>query len=192
MKNAKPISALFCGILLFSMPLVSCNDINNDPSPDDSFRALQFIEDNNEFQVTTLDNNLILTFNKDDFNEYVTEFNIKNTLSIVKLPFTCQKDEFFSNNIWIIKPDYIKFNREFFITLKYTHEEFAPEFNTNDLKIYKLKRDFQIPDKHDDEQLLIRVTDMSLLDHCIQNNDQMCVSTKISEFGGFVLGREVQ
>ena len=78
------------------------------------------------------------------------------------------------------------------ITIKYTHEESAPEFNTNDLRIYKLKRDFHTPDKHDDEQLLIRVSDMSILDHCIQNNDQMYVSTKISELGGFVLGRKVQ
>ncbi len=192
MKNAKPISALFCGILLLSMPFISCNDIKNDPSPFESYRALQFIEDDNEFQVTTLDNNLILTFSKDDFNEYVSEFNIKNTLSIVKLPFNCQKDEFFSNNIWIIKPENIKFDKEIFITLKYTHEEFAPKFNTNDLKIYKLKRDFQISDRDDNEKLLIRVTDMSLLEHCIQNNEQMYVSTKISEFGGFVLGREVR
>ncbi len=192
MKNAKPISAFVCSILLMSMPFVSCNDINNDPSPGDSFRALQFIEDDNELQVATLDNNLILTFSRNDFNEYVSEFNIKNTLSIVKLPFDCQKDEFFSNNIWIIKPDNIKFDREILITMKYTHEEFAPEFNTNDLRIYKLKRDFHTPDKHDDEQLLIRVSDMSILDHCIQNNDHMYVSTKISELGGFVLGRKVQ
>ena len=110
----------------------------------------------------------------------------------MKLPFNCQKDEYFSNNIWIIKPDNIKFDREFYITVKYTHEEFAPEFKTNNLKIYKLNRDFQHASTDDDEQMLIRVSDMSLLDHCIQNGEQMQVSTKISEFGGFVLGREIR
>jgi hypothetical protein len=192
MKKSRHIFALLYGMLLLSIPFVSCNDIKNDPSPVNYYPEFKFTEEDNELQITTLDNNLILTFSKDAFNEYVSEFNIINTLSVVKLPFNCQKDEFFSNNIWIIKPDNIKFDSEFYITLKYTHEEFAPDFNTNDLKIYKLKRDFENSGNDDDEQLLIRVSDMSLLDHCIQNNEQMYVSTKISEFGGFVLGREVQ
>lgn len=192
MKAAKPLSELLCGILLLSMLFVACNTTYNDPAPADNFATLKYIEDDKEIQVTTLDNNLTLTFNKEDFNDYRSEFNIKKTLSIKKLPFKCQKDEFFSNNIWIIKPDDLKFNNSFNITIKYTHEEFAPEFNTNDLKIYALKREFLIQDKSDDEQLLIRVTDMSLLDQCVQNNEMMYVSTKISELGGFVLGREVR
>jgi hypothetical protein len=192
MRATIPISALIFGILFMSMLFVTCNNTNIGPSPIEDLRTLQFIEDENELQITTLDNNLVLTFNKEDFNEDLSEFNIRNTVSIKKLPFKCQKDEFFSNNIWIVEPDDIKFDRELIITIKYTHEEFAPEFNTSDLKIYKLRRDFHNRESYDKEQLLIRVSDMSLLDHCIQNNELMSVSTKISGFGAFVLGREVQ
>lgn len=191
MKTAKHISALLCGILLISILFVTCDNISNDPSPDNNLSTLLFTEDNNELHVTTLDNNIILTFRDEDFNEDLPVSKLKSTLSIKNLPFTCQKDEFFSNNIWIIKPDNVKFDNEVFITIKYTHEEFAPDFNTNGLQIYKLKREFINSDKNDNEQLLIRVTDMSLLDHCIQNDEMMYVSTSISELGGFVLGRKV-
>lgn len=191
MKTAKPIYALFYSIPLCIL-LVACNSNDNDPLPLTNAHSLIFIEEENELHVKTLDNNLTITFNKEDFNEYLSEFNLKKTLLIEKLPFKCQKDEFFSNNIWIIKPDNLNFNKEIILTVKYTHEEFAPEFNINDLRIYKLKREFNNSGIDDKEQLLIRVTDMSLLDHCTQNNDQMHVSTKITGFGGFVLGRVVQ
>lgn len=174
------------------MLFVACNKTYNDPSPVVNLSNLLFIEDDNELQVSTLDNNLILTFRSEDFNDHLSEFNLKNSLSIEKLPFKCQKDEFFSNKIWIIQPGDIKFDKEIIMTVKYTHEEFAPEFNTSDLRIYKLKREFHNKENNDNEPLLIRVTDMSLLDNCVQNKDLMYVSTKISEFGGFVLGREVQ
>ena len=42
-----------------------------------------------------------------------------------------------------------KITIDFIITIKYTHEEFAPEFNTTDLKIYKLKRDYQNQENRD-------------------------------------------
>ena len=175
-----------------SMLAVACNHINNDPQPIENQPLIQYIEDDNELQVTTLENNLILTFNIEDFNEYRSEYNIKKTLSIKKLPFDCQKDEFFSNYIWIVKPDNIRFDREITLTVKYTHEEFAPDFITEDLRIYRLKREFLNQENSDDKKYHIRVSDMTLLDRCVQNNELMYVTTKISELGGFVLGRVVQ
>jgi len=38
----------------------------------------------------------------------------------------------------------------------------------------------------------MRVSELHLLGQCVQSDDQMYVYTKISGFGGFVLGREVQ
>ena len=192
MKNAKPISLLICSILLIGLLLFACDNSKVEPTPVDNLTSLNFIEEDNEFHVETPDNNLILTFIKDDFTEYQSEFNLKNTLCIEKLHFKCQKDEFFSNNIWIIKPADIVFDKDFIISIKYTHEEFAPQFNTTNLKIYKLKRDYPLLESNDNEELLIRVSDIDLLDHCVQSDDQMYVYTKISEFGAFVLGREVQ
>ena len=144
MKNAKPISLLICSILLIGLLLFACDNSKVKPSPVDNLTSLNFIEESNEFHVATPDNNLILTFIKDDFNEYHSEFNLKNTLFIEKLHFKCQKDEFFSNNIWIIKPVDIKFDKDFIINIKYAHEEFASQFNTTNLKIYKLKRDYPL------------------------------------------------
>ncbi len=192
MKNAKPIFLLFCSLPLIGLLLFACNNSKDEPTPVNHLTSLNFIEKGNEFHVETPDNNLILTFIKDDFNEYQSEFNLKNTLSIEKFHFKCQKDEFFSNNIWVIKPAYILFEKDFIINIKYTHEEFAPQFNTTNLKIYKLKRDYPLRENNDNEELLIRVSDIHLLDHCVQSDDQMYVYTRISEFGAFVLGREVQ
>ena len=192
MKNAKPISLLICSIILIGLLQSSCENSREEPIPFDNPTSLDFTEEGNELHIATPDNNLILTFIKDDFNEYQTEFNLKNTLTIEKLHFKCQKDEFFSNKIWIIKPSDITFNKDFMISIKYTHEEFAPQFNTTNLKIYKLNREYPLRERNDSEKLLIRVSDITLLDHCVQSDDQMYVYTKISEFGGFVLGREVQ
>lgn len=192
MKNAKPIFLLFCSLPLIGLLLFACDNSKVEPTPVDNLTSLNFTEEGNEFHVETPDNNLILTFIKDDFNEYQSEFNLKNTLSIEKLHFKCQKDEFFSNNIWIIKPANIVFDKDFIISIKYTHEEFAPQFNTTNLKIYKLKRDYPLLESNDNEELLIRVSDIALLDHCVQSDDQMYVYSKISGFGAFVLGREVQ
>lgn len=192
MKNAKPIFFLFCSLPLIGLLLFACDNSKDEPTPVDNLTSLNFIEESNEFHVATPDNNLILTFIKDDFNEYHSEFNLKNTLFIEKLHFKCQKDEFFSNNIWIIKPVDIKFDKDFIINIKYAHEEFASQFNTTNLKIYKLKRDYPLRESNNNEKLLIRVSNIALLDHCVQSDDQMYVFTKISEFGGFFLGREVQ
>jgi hypothetical protein len=192
MKTAKPISTLYCGMLMIGMLFSACDNSKNEPTPIDNQHALQFIEEGNELHVATSDYNLILTFSKDDFADYHSELNLKNTLSIEKLHFICQKDEFFSNDVWIIKPENIIFDKDFIITIKYTHEEFAPEFNTTNLKIYKLKRDYQNQENKNNEHLLMRVSDLRLLDQCVQSEDQMYVYTKISGFGGFVLGRKVQ
>ena len=144
MKNAKPISLLICSIILIGLLQSSCENSREEPIPFDNPTSLDFTEEGNELHIATPDNNLILTFIKDDFNEYQTEFNLKNTLTIEKLHFKCQKDEFFSNKIWIIKPSDITFNKDFMISIKYTHEEFAPQFNTTNLKIYKLNREYPL------------------------------------------------
>lgn len=191
MKNAKPIPLFMCSMLLICLLHFSCDNSKDELTPLDNPTSLNFIEEGNELHVVTPDNNLILTFIKDDFYEYHSEFNLKNTMTIEKLHFECQKDEFFSNNIWIIEPSDILFDKDFIISIKYTHEEFAPQFNTTNLKIYKLKRDYPLPKSNDDEKLLIRVSDIALLGNCVQSDDQMYVYTKISEFGGFVLGQEV-
>lgn len=192
MKNAKPISLIISCILLIGLLHSSCDNSKDEPTPFHDPNSLHFTEVGNELHVTTPDDILSLIFNKDDFNEYHSEFNLKNTITVKKLLFKCQKDEFFSNNVWIIEPSDIKFDSDFIISIKYTHEEFAPQFNTSNLKIYKLKREYPLQEGNDGQELLIRVSDMSLLDNCVQSDDQMFVYSNISEFGGFVLGREVQ
>ena len=135
MKNTKLNSHLSCGILLIAILFSACDNSKNEPVPFDDPPSLEFIEEGNELHVLTPDNNLILTFIKDDFNEYNSLFNLRNTLSVEKLDFKCQKDEFFSNNIWIIEPSDILFDKDFIISIKFTQEEFAPQFNTTNLKI---------------------------------------------------------
>jgi len=192
MRTTKPISAAIISCIIAGVFCIACEDLPNSIDLDVRAPGLAIIEDGNNVHVLTPDDNLMLTFEKEDFDNYQSEFNIKNRMTIESHSFNCQKDEFFSNRIWVIKPYDLTLDKPVKITLHYTHEELAPEGKTDELKIYLLKREYVKRKEGDTDQPLMRVSDMSMILDCDHHDEDMKVSADILKFGGFVIGRAVK
>jgi hypothetical protein len=192
MKSLKKIQSLISCLVLIFLCCVACD---KSPDPIDPYNltiGLSFVEDGNQVHVYSTDHNLMLSFNKEDFDVYSSEHDIKIRLSIESCSFVCQKDEYFSNKIWIIEPSDIIFDTPVKVAIKYTHEEFAPEFKTDGLRIYQLNREFMEEPKASQERTLIRVSDMTLNGTSIHDRELLNVKAEVQKFGSFVIGRVIQ
>jgi hypothetical protein len=194
MKTAKQLPTSILSIFALGLCCFACSDNIPPPANDPAnvTSGIEFIHDGNKVHVVTPDNSLMLTFSNEDFIQYQSEFNLKSNLKIESYDFQCQKDQYFSNKIWVIKPHDIIFEHPVCLTIYYTHEEFAPDFHTNGLRIYQLNREYRERTGNNKDLPLIRVSDMSIVSDCLQNDDVMMVTTDIQILGAYVLGRVIK
>jgi len=192
MKTTGKFLTLMAIICTVQILCYSCSDTNDSLDIIEAYEDPIFNDLGSEVEIITADNRLKLILPKEDFESYQAKYNLKSTLKIKNGFFECQKKEYFSNKIWIIQPDDILFENPIKLSIDYTHEEFSPEFKTEGLRIYRLNREYQLDKQGNEEKYLIRVSDMTMLNDCMQNVDDMHVSTEILGFGGYVLGREVK
>jgi len=188
-------AAILITLMFFLLILFSCENGKINPSgpqlTNDAFKSSTILEHSDVVDVLSPDGNLILSIPKDDYNFLNKEYNFSRKIRINKQEFTCQFDEKFSNRLWTIEPANIIFKNPVELRIFYTHEEFAPDFDVKNLKIYQLKREYIPPDSEKLDPRMFRLSDMKILEQCEHIESELIVIAEIDQLGSFVVGRKM-
>ena len=181
--------------LLILMIFFSCENGIVDPFDsqpiNDAFKSYTIFENKDVVDVSSRDGNLVIRIPKDDYIQLNQEYNFSRTIRISIREFTCQFDEKFSNKLWTIEPSGIIFKNPVTLKINYTHEEFAPDFDVENLMIYQLKREYIPPDSEKLDPRMFRLSDMKILETSEQQEKELLIIARIDQLGSFVIGRKM-
>ncbi len=194
-KNYPGKAGIFSTTISVLLLFVSCEneriDLLDPQLTKGILKSFSICENENLVKVTSIDGSLVFSFQKEDFNLLDKAHDFSRKIRIDNQKFTCQYNEKFSNTLWTIEPVDIIFKNPVEILIHYTHEEFAPDFDVQNLKIYQLKRKYIPPGNNNFDPRMFRLSDMKILETSEQDECELTVRAEIDQLGSFVVGRKL-